>query len=255
MIQWATSAVDPLALLWLVLGCAGAWLGWKRRWRAAALVGSPAALLFLLGSLPWPEALIAAREAPYSKQKVVDLSGLDAVVMLGGILEPSSHDPFGFALGAGCERLIAALKAARDAKVKALVLGGSGPLPGKPDQAAASLLCDWVQQSKLCDAEILDLGVCGNTHDEAVRLHQLKTERGWKRVTIVTSALHMARAEATMRKLNGEVAIVACDFRVYGVKQDLWKTFPFPQTDRMKLLQDYLHEVVGCWVYRWRGWI
>jgi len=30
-----------------------------------------------------------------------------------------------------------------------------------------------------------------------------------------------------MRKLNGEVAIVACDFRSYGVKQEPWKSFPF----------------------------
>jgi hypothetical protein len=65
----------------------------------------------------------------------------------------------------------------------------------------------------------------------------------------------MKRAEATMRKLNGEVATVACDFRVYGVKQEPWKSFPFPQTDRFKLLHEYLHEVVGGWVYRWRGWI
>ena len=71
----------------------------------------------------------------------------------------------------------------------------------------------------------------------------------------VTSALHLRRAEATIRKLNGEVAIVACDFRVCGVKQEPWKSFPFPQTQRMRLLQDYLHEVVGGWVYRWRGWI
>jgi uncharacterized SAM-binding protein YcdF (DUF218 family) len=255
MSQWATSVVDPLALLWLGLCSCAAWLGWKRRWLSTALIGSPAVLLFLLGSLPWPEALIAAREAPYAERSLANAPAADAVVMLGGILEPSQHDPFGFVLGAGSQRFVAAVELVRKGEGQALVLGGSGPLPGKPNEAAGSLLCAWARQWNLGCSEILDLGICRNTHDEAIRLRQLKAERGWTRITIVTSALHMQRAEATFRKLNGDVAIVACDFKVYGVKQERWKSFPFPQTDRLQLLKDYLHEVVGCWVYRWHGWI
>ena len=255
MSQWAASVVDPLALHWLCLCCSAAWLGWKRRWRNAALVSIPAVLLFLLGSLPLPESLVAARGASYAQRTVAAAPAADAVVMLGGIYDPSAHDAFGFALRAWSQRLVAALQAVREGKGQALVLGGSGPLPGKPDQCAASLLCDFVRQWHLCSAEIVDLGICQSTHDEALRLHQLRAERGWKHITIVTSALHMRRAEATIRKLNGQVATVACDFRVCGVKQEPWKSFPFPQTQRMRLLQEYLHELVGGWVYRWRGWI
>ena len=116
------------------------------------------------------------------------------------------------------------------------MLGGSGSLPENPAVPAASLLGEWARQWKVCEAEILDLVICHNTHDEAVRLQQLRTERGWQRLTIVTSALHMKRAQATVQKLNGAIAIVACDFRVYGLKSEPWKTFPFPQTDRIRLL-------------------
>ncbi|MCW5556025.1 MAG: YdcF family protein [Verrucomicrobiae bacterium] len=255
MSHWLASMVDPLALLWLGLCGSAAWLAWKRRWRAAAVVGSPAGILFLLGSLPWPEALVAAREAPYAERNVAPAPAADAVVMLGGIHDPSVHDPYGFALRAGSQRLVAAVQLVREGKGQALVLGGSGPLPGQPDESAASLLSAFARQWQLSQVELLDLGICQNTRAEAVRIQQLKAERGWERITIVTSALHMERAEATMRKLDSEVAIVACDFRIYGVKQEPWKTFPFPTTDRLKLLHDYLHEVVGGWVYRWRGWI
>jgi uncharacterized SAM-binding protein YcdF (DUF218 family) len=212
-------------------------------------------VLFMLGSLPWPEALVASREAPYAEQSVANARAADVVVMLGGTFEASRHDPFGFALADRSQRLVAALQLVREGKGKTLVLGGSGPLPGKPDEPAVSLLCNWVRQWNLCNAEILHLGICQNTHDEAVSLRQLSAERGWKRLTIVTSALHMKRAEATFRKLNGEVALVACDFRVCGVQQTPWKSFPFPQIDRLQLLHDYLHELAGCWVYRWRGWL
>jgi uncharacterized SAM-binding protein YcdF (DUF218 family) len=254
MTHWAASAVDPLALLWLGVCCSAAWLGWKRQWRNATLIASPAALLFLLGSLPWPESLVGAMEATYADRTVENAPTADTVVMLGGIHQPSEHDPFGFALGASAQRVVAAVELVRQSKAETLVLGGSGPLPAKPDAAAARLLCDWVRRWNLCPTEILDLGICQNTHDEALSLHRMKAARGWKRITIVTSALHMRRAEAVIAKLNGEVSTVACDFRIYGVKQEPWKSFPFPQTERMKLLQDYLHEVVGSLVYRWRGW-
>jgi len=255
MVQWAAFAVDPLALLWLGLCGAAAWLAWKRLWRSAALLGSPAMLLFIFGTLPVPEFLVAAREAPFAERSVSNAPIADVVVMLGGIQEPSCHDPFGFALGAGSQRLVAAVELVREGKGKALVLGGSGPLPGKPEVSEASLLCEFVRQWNLGNAEIMNLGICQNTHDEAIRLKQLRDERGWQRITLVPSAIHMTRAEAVVRKLNGPVAIVACDFRCYGVKKEPWKSFPFPQTERMKILQDYLHEVVGGVIYRWRGWI
>jgi len=136
MSQWAATVVDPLALLWLGLCCSVTWLGWKRRWRSAVLIGAPALLLFLMGSLPWPEALVAAREAPYAERSVANAPVADAVVMLGGILEPSANDPFGFALRAGSQRFVAAVQLVRAGKGKALVLGAAvrcrGNRPSRP---------------------------------------------------------------------------------------------------------------------------
>ncbi len=30
---------------------------------------------------------------------------------------------------------------------------------------------------------------------------------------------------------------------------------PFPRQHRLELLSLYLHEQIGWWVYRWRGWV
>ena len=175
--------------------------------------------------------------------------------MLGGIHQASAHDPCHFALRDSAQRLIAALELVRQHKGKTLVLGGSSPHPSNPTNSAMLLVTDWIRNCGLYDGEILNLGICRNTRDEAVRLQQLATNRQWKQITIVTSALHLKRAEATMRKLNGSVGVVACDFRVYGVPRENWKSFPFPQINRLELLRAYLHEVVGWWVYRLRGWV
>lgn len=207
--------VDPLALLWVLLCALTAIFSWRQHWPGARVCGASALVLFLLASLPWPERLVGGLEADYASQSAATaVPKTDAVVMLGGIHRPSEHDPFGFVICDSGQRLVASLEVVRHHPRAILILGGSGPRPGKPGESAMSLLRDLIVEWRLCDGEILDLGICQNTRDEAVRLRELKSERGWKQVTIITSALHMRRAEAAIRKLNGDVGMVACDFRV-----------------------------------------
>ena len=105
-----------------------------------------------------------------------------------------------------------------------------------------------------------------NTHNRAggaiVPLERLREvavlarERGWKRILLVTSATHMRRAAAVFRTTTGlEIVPVPCSFltqaSIYGYDTiDL-----VPQTPGFAKLDNYVHEQVGWWVYRWRGWI
>jgi uncharacterized SAM-binding protein YcdF (DUF218 family) len=245
----------PVPFTWLCMGYATGFFLWKRRWKMACLWGAPVLFLFMLGSLPWPEALLGNAEKRYLENSIANAPRADAVVMLGGIVESSKYDPQGFAVRDSAERLLAAVELVRQGKGGVLVLGGSGANPANPNESAMSLVQDWIKQWELCKVEVLNLGICGNTHDEAVRLLQLKKERGWQRLTIVTSAFHMKRASAVIQKLNGEVNLVACDFIICGRKSNPWSAFPLPRTKRLELLETYVHEVVGWYVYRWRGWI
>jgi uncharacterized SAM-binding protein YcdF (DUF218 family) len=99
------------------------------------------------------------------------------------------------------------------------------------------------------------LGICANTHDEALQFRKLKEAEGWQKVLLVTSALHMRRAEAVFRKQGVDVTPVACDFQVHGVLGAPGFPSPFPRQHRLDLLSLYLHEQIGWWVYKWRGWI
>jgi uncharacterized SAM-binding protein YcdF (DUF218 family) len=74
-------------------------------------------------------------------------------------------------------------------------------------------------------------------------------------VLLVTSALHLRRAEAVFRKQGVDVTPIACDFQVYGVPRTSAFPSPFPSQHRLDLLSLYLHEQIGWWVYKWRGWV
>ena len=178
----------------------------------------------------------------------------DAVVALGGGERVSQNDLLGFAEGDGGSRVLTAVQLVRLGKAKTLVLGGSWPIPGQPDVSSMSVVQDWVTGWGLVGGAVTNLGVCINTHDEAVAFRKLARSQGWKKVMLVTSALHMRRAVALFKKQGIEVTPVAADFQVLGVPQDL-SFKPFPQQHRLFLLALYLHEKIGWWAYRARGWV
>ncbi len=99
-----------------------------------------------------------------------------------------------------------------------------------------------------------NLGICLNTHDEALAFKKMKRFEDWNSVILVTSALHMRRSVALFQKLGIKVEPVASDFQVFGVSQD--EPFSvFPRERRLRLWGLYLHEKIGMVVYGRRGWI
>ena len=255
-----TPLTEPLGAIWLVMVLALAWLLCRRQWRSGAWLGVPTVLLFLVGSTPLSEALVANAERPYASaalnnQKSTGDVQHDAIVVLGGGYYPSQYDYSGFALGGGASRLVTGFELARQGRAPCLVLGGSLPSSGD-----ACVTCAKVQQwaKSLCPANlsITNLGICSNTHDEAMAFKRLKEANHWRSILLVTSALHMRRSAALFRSREFTVAPVACDFRVCGAsRSEFHRLSPFPCKERFEVLSAYIHEKIGWWVYRARGWI
>lgn len=71
------------------------------------------------------------------------------------------------------------------------------------------------------------------------------------RVVLVTSAIHMPRTLATARQLGIDPIPVRCDF--VQISRPGWRAW-LPNNGAPWLFRQALHESVGLWVYRWRGW-
>lgn len=261
---------DPLVVVWLVMIAVLARLVWRRRWATVGWFTPPFLLLFIFGCAPTVDILVPGIEATAFVCSPVagDSKGGDSafkyeagestvVVVLGGGAYASSRDLLGVSLREDGTRILTGLELMRDSKASALVLGGGHPVPGRLTDTPPALLEHWLLSSGLVANTLLitNLGACGNTHDEAMAFRKLELVYQWRRVLLVTSALHIPRAVAVFKKQGITVVPVPCDFKAFGIPYPRFGFSMFPSTDRLQVLGLYLHEKIGWWVYRARGWV
>jgi len=259
MLHFLAWAEDPVAVIWLGAVVIASWMLRKRQWRVAVAVGALVLVTWIIGGTPLPERLVNSLEQPYAGEGLDKVPVCDAVVMLGGAHRPSKYDAFGLDVTAAGDRIVTAFELMRLKKGGTLAIGGNGYWLKGEKVPEGKLIEQWFAAWHISDTPVVTLGVNENTHDEALHTQALVKEKQWKRVIIVTSAFHMRRAEATFQKAGVSVVPVACDFQTVGapepgpVSTSSW--YLFPRLERFKILEMYLHETFGSWVYRWRGWM
>jgi uncharacterized SAM-binding protein YcdF (DUF218 family) len=243
----------PLGFLWF-LHWVGAAVLWRKRQRIGAAVLASLALMMSLVGSRIPVYLVTPLEAPYVRVGLTDVPEADAVVLLGGTHDISKIDPMGFNLKSAADRILTALELIRMKKAGTLVIGGqSQEVDGKVVKEG-EVLETWIRRWQIIDAPVINLAEVRDTHDEALQVASLVRKQGWKKIILVTSGSHMRRAEAVFRTTGVNVTPVACDFVRLGTPYH-FQFGLFPEARGFEVLDIYLHEKVGWWVYWARGWI
>lgn len=97
--------------------------------------------------------------------------------------------------------------------------------------------------------EVVPIGLVGNTRDEAVKVGELCRERGWSRLLVVTSPSHSKRASAALEHEGVEVIS----------SPSTQTSFDFETLDqgdgRLEAWGKLIHERLGWWIYKTRGWL
>lgn len=244
-----SALIDPAALLWLFLLLLGLGFLAKRRGMCGVVLLGLCAAWWLVEATATPARLLASLEAPY--RGTGSPAKADAIIVLGGGAGLSVDDFAELDFGLAADRMIMGAELARRGLGEVLVLGGSATT--RPEVAPESKrIRRWLETWEVPRTPMLDLGPCRNTRDEAVRALEMAQEQGWSRVLLVTSAWHMKRSEATFRGVGLEVVPVGCDFMGTASLERGGKWVP--QAQSMVMLQLWMHEVVGMWYYRLRGW-
>jgi uncharacterized SAM-binding protein YcdF (DUF218 family) len=233
----------------------------RRRWRgpnplmrrhatwlcrhAWVLLAAVAALLLVVCSTPaFAQWLRRGLTFPYPVQVAAAYPRADAIVVLGGgwmpdtedVLDNPTVDDAHTRLGFG-RRLYLAGRAPL-----ILLSGGDGE---------AQRMADRLVLQGLPPAQLRTENRSRDTHENALYSAQLLHRAGARRILLVTSAIHMGRAVASFRKQGMEVVPAPA--------------MPLPHRDRptsfwrgrrMALFRsaNYLHEYLGQWIYRLRGW-
>jgi uncharacterized SAM-binding protein YcdF (DUF218 family) len=247
--------LEPLGMLWASLLLLTLWLAIKRQWGPALFAGLIVLFITLIGSTGIPGKLLGSLEKPFAGRHAEELPDADAIVLLGGGAAPSRYEADGVHFTDAGDRVVMANELFRLKKAPVLLLGGNAnKLDGVikvEGEIVKNLLITWGVPAEA----IIPLGTNQDTHDEALKVRALATERGWHRVLLVTSANHMRRAAAVFRAQGLEVIPAACNFLTTVGTAPALPGWSVPRHDGFVKVAIWLHEKVGWWTYRHRGWI
>jgi uncharacterized SAM-binding protein YcdF (DUF218 family) len=232
----------------LVIGVAGLLLSRLRRVGTALVALALSWLCFW--SLPAvSDALAQHVEAPYPPLRAEALPKAQAIVVLGGGMEPASPGYPYANLNLAADRVWHAARVFKAGRAPLIVAsGGSDPTvtPVSEAQAMTGLLADLgVPRSA-----ILEEGRSRNTRENAEFTAQLLAARKVHTILLVTSALHMRRSVAEFERVGFQVLPAATDHtqpNASGLQAWLPKADALDQSGRA------MKEIVGEWVVRVRG--
>lgn len=163
----------------------------------------------------------------------------DAVLVLGTRMQ-TDGDPTTSQLS----RLFHGLELVKDGLAPRLIITELPP-PYAPQRPFAQQLLDRFRP----EVELVSLGPTVNTHDEAILTAAYLQERGLNRVIVVSSPTHTFRGAAVLEAQGLEV--LASPAR--ETRFDL-ETLDRPE-ERLLSFGAMIHEHLGIFVYRRRGWI
>lgn len=228
-----------------------AW-GWRR---AAATCIAVSTLYLWLAATPAVAALLArSLEAPYPEVIAENAQSADAIVVLGGTMNPPRGASVYPDLDIAADRFVYAarlFKAGKSGRI--IVTGGQlfadAAVPSEAELVKQQLLLLGVPD----DAIILETKA-RNTRENGLFARELLQEMGAGKVLLVTSAWHMRRSQAVFGKLGIDVIPAATDSFVPRMSGG----FPLgwlPSADAMMVSTRCIKEWIGLGVYRLRGWI
>lgn len=238
-------------LTWAIgLALLGFFLRQRRAQLAAGLVLSSVAVLVFFSLEPVSATLVRRMESG-ARRTFDPGTTYDAVIVLGGIVDPGASDHSGeLELGEPVERILRAAELLKSGQARTALLSGGllAPKPGAPSEAER--LAVWLRAQGIDADRIVVEGRSRNTHENAVESARIVTARGWKKLLLVTSAWHAPRAVASFRAAGLEPDVLPVDHHATDGSEAGF----LPRAEALAESTDVLRELVGRVVYRIVGY-
>jgi uncharacterized SAM-binding protein YcdF (DUF218 family) len=214
----------------------------------------------LVGAAVWPTALRGALGVTAAALSIVWLTVAFTPFVGWLAADASRSDPLrpadaAFVFASGIQRSGELSTVATSRIVHGLEIVAQGMAPTLVVSDLAAPFPSYVGAAKrLRDhlgihGDVVAIGGNKNTHDEALALARLCRERGWKRVVAVTSPVHTRRACGALEATGIDVVCSPSAEPRYEIG-DLERS-----KERRLAFSETVHEKIGIWLYRRRGWL
>jgi uncharacterized SAM-binding protein YcdF (DUF218 family) len=206
--------------------------------------------LYLCSTAAVADYLMGTLEDPYPPKALSVTAGADAIVLLGGAIRGDTHMGTLGDLNQQADRLVHAVALYKAGKAPRLLVTG-GAEPGA--RSEAEIMYDLLQVMGVPASAILQEDKSRDTYQNALYTAAMLDKLGMHKILLVTSAFHMRRAEALFAGRGLEVIPAPTDYqRLVGpVLVPRW----LPSVSDLWQSTYALHEILGYWFYRYRGWL
>ncbi|MCU0521345.1 MAG: YdcF family protein [Anaerolineae bacterium] len=188
----------------------------------------------------------------------------DALIVLGGGLRQQLAPRPSHEVGEAGDRVLYAARLYHAGVAPALIVsGGEGPLQNPGTVSEAEAMAEMlVTLGVPRDAIVLE-DTARNTYENALESAELLGFRGWTRVVLVTSAMHMPRAYAAFTHQNLEVIAAPTDYLLTYSDWDFYTQRDpgvmlmnlLPKAEYLEITERAMKEIIGIFVYHLRGWL
>lgn len=222
--------------------------------RSAAGVVIAAMVVLYVASTPFvAKMLYRSVESRYPAVPLADLPEAGCAVVLGGAMEGALPPRVDSEFNDSIDRVFKTVELYRAGKAGYVVVTGGNQPWSREALSEAELIRDlmvWLGVPK--DVIILE-GSSRNTRENALYTRNAMQAINCGEALLVTSAAHMPRALAAFRSAGLSVTPVSTDVQVADTGPPGVLDF-LPDAEALTMTSDGLREVIGQWVYRWRGW-
>lgn len=217
----------------------------RRNRTGAALLGLGVLWLGLCASPNFALWLQRGLTGAYPPTAAGDYPQADAIVVLGGGAIPdTAQDWDSDPADTEATRVGFGLQLYRAGRAPHVVLSGG--------HGAANHMAIELRGQGVPDGALVTETRSATTHQNALYSAAILRREGWHRVLLVTSPMHMARAAASFRRQGLQVIEAPSTGHEAGYHrvQPGWR----PRRTALWLSSRSLHEYIGLWMYRLRGW-
>ncbi|KHD07711.1 hypothetical protein PN36_15880 [Candidatus Thiomargarita nelsonii] len=246
--------IYPVSLtIWLsIFAGLFAWRGHKRLAGIALFLS--VALLWVSSMQVTADYLSISLERKYLPVPIESSPVADAVVVLGGGVGSAEPPRLAPDLNQASDRVLHAARLYRAGKAPVVIVSGGGIAWQDATKPITIPMKTILQECGVPATAIIMETNSLNTYQNALETKRILEKQGLNRVLLVTSALHMPRALATLRSAGINAIPSPTDFE--GIDREQRTILDWlPQANILERTTRIIKEYMGLAVYRWRGWI
>ena len=211
--------------------------------------------VLITGALPiTAERLGSPLERMYPAQQIATAPPADAIIILGGGVDIPIAPRRSPEFNTSGDRLLEGARLYRAGRAPVVLLSGGNVFEQNDMQGESIYAAELVAMLGVDPAAIVVEADSRTTFENAVQSRRYLRKKGIRRVLLVTSASHMPRAMATFDSAGIDAIAAPVDYRFTDSKKPKVMKF-IPNASALSNTTTILHEYIGFFVYRWRGWI